>query len=403
MSLAEAVPRTAPATKKVSIVDCDVHLDPKFAEDFAEFMPEPYRTRYYSRDLEVAHDNALFYPPPQNLARLDAIPPSGGPLGTDPEYVELQLLQQTGIDYAVIGPLGPRAKHWDAEYDAAFASALNSWLAARWLDGPNNWHGRYRGSIHVSPMDPAAAVREIHKWAEHPYFVSVFILADGLVSWGQPQYREMLRTAAHYKLPVATHLLRHTGIRSMSPVGFPSYHLEILPAWSLPYVNHLASLLFEGVFEEIPDLKYVNVEGGTAWIAPLLWRLDRHWELLKDEIPNCRRRPSEYIREHVRWTTQPLEEPSPPRHLNKMLEWAHADEVLMFSSDYPHYDYDDPSFIRSRLPVEWRERILGLNAIELYGLPTERPLDRLDTSETPNRFLAKPRTAAEAHAMAMPE
>jgi predicted TIM-barrel fold metal-dependent hydrolase len=41
--------------------------------------------------------------------------------------------------------------------------------------------------------------------------------------------------------------------------------------------------------------------------------------------------------------------------------------MLMFASDYPHWDIDDQTFLR--LPDAWREQVMDGNARALYGLP----------------------------------
>ena len=51
------------------------------------------------------------------------------------------------------------------------------------------------------------------------------------------------------------------------------------------------------------------IEGGFAWLAPLMWRMDRAFELLGSEAPKLTAPPSEVIREHVWLTTQPMDEP----------------------------------------------------------------------------------------------
>jgi predicted TIM-barrel fold metal-dependent hydrolase len=41
--------------------------------------------------------------------------------------------------------------------------------------------------------------------------------------------------------------------------------------------------------------------------------------------------------------------------------------MLLFASDYPHWDFDDPVLVR--LPAAWREQVMDANARELYRLP----------------------------------
>ena len=49
-----------------------------------------------------------------------------------------------------------------------------------------------------------------------------------------------------------------------------------------------------------------------------------------------------------------------------------AERTVMFSSDYPHWDNDDPRRILRRVPPPVRARILGETAAELYGLDAAR-------------------------------
>ena len=45
-----------------------------------------------------------------------------------------------------------------------------------------------------------------------------------------------------------------------------------------------------------------------------------------------------------------------------------ADRVLMFASDYPHWDFDSPIAAFPKVPQQLGERIFWRNAQELYGL-----------------------------------
>ena len=51
------------------------------------------------------------------------------------------------------------------------------------------------------------------------------------------------------------------------------------------FADQLTSLVCEGVFERFPELRIVLIEGGIAWLPPLMWRLDRAWRLLRAEAP----------------------------------------------------------------------------------------------------------------------
>jgi predicted TIM-barrel fold metal-dependent hydrolase len=130
----------------------------------------------------------------------------------------------------------------------------------------------------------------------------------------------------------------------------------------------VTSFIMEGVFERYPTLKVVLLESGFAWLPSLGWRLDKLWKRLKDEVPHLKRAPSEYLREHFWVSTQPMEEPEEPDHLMEMMAWIGFDRI-MFASDYPHWDFDDPFLaLPPSLDERQRTQIYSANAHAFYRL-----------------------------------
>jgi predicted TIM-barrel fold metal-dependent hydrolase len=130
----------------------------------------------------------------------------------------------------------------------------------------------------------------------------------------------------------------------------------------------VTSFVMEGVFERYPELKVVLIECGFGWLPALGWRLDKHWKRLKDEVPHLKMAPSEYIRKHFWVTTQPMEEMENPDHLLEVMNWIGFDRI-MFSSDYPHWDFDDPFVsLPPSLTDAQRQAVYAGNARALYRL-----------------------------------
>jgi uncharacterized protein len=122
------------------------------------------------------------------------------------------------------------------------------------------------------------------------------------------------------------------------------------------------------VLERFPKLKIILIEAGLAWLPALMWRMDRNWHRMRDEVPHVTRPPSEIVRSHFWTSTQPMEEPENRKHLLDVLEWIGTDRV-MFASDYPHWDFDDPErALPPEIGPELRSRILYDNAARLFGL-----------------------------------
>ena len=352
------------ATTPVRIVDADVHPLPRSPEELREHLPKAWRS--VTSQLLGSYSLVLYLPPAQPL-RGDAVGPDGGVAGSDPEFTEFQLIEQAGVDVGVLLPLVRTFANPD--YETALCQATNDWLAATWL-GEYNRRGRWYGSINVPACDPQAAAREIERWGDHPRFVQVRLNAYGDAPFGDPRYDPIYEAATRHGLPVAVHFSKGAGMSLLTPVGFLSYFFEHHALYPVTYAAHLVSLVCGGAFDRFPELRFVFVEGGFGWVLPLLWRLENHWTALHGAGG---RRPTDYVREHVRFTSQPLDEPEHRRDLQTMLELSDAASILLFSSDYPHWDFDDPRRVSLKFPDSARTRILRDNALELYGIPGEVP------------------------------
>jgi predicted TIM-barrel fold metal-dependent hydrolase len=198
--------------------------------------------------------------------------------------------------------------------------------------------------------------------------VQVLLLVRTDEPLGRRRYWPIYEAAVRNGLPVGVHF----GGGRANPLtgsGWPSFYIEDHTAMAQAFQAQLVSLVVEGVFERFPTLKVVLIEGGFGWVPSLMWRLDKHWARLRDEVPHLSRRPSEYVRDHIWFTTQPIEEPPDPRQLLTVFDNMGGTDKILFSTDYPHWDFDDPDrAIRAKLDPEARARIFGGNAMALYGL-----------------------------------
>jgi predicted TIM-barrel fold metal-dependent hydrolase len=366
-------PRTPPAERiAVRCVDSDVHPTPRRGV-LTQYIPEPWRSRYFT-----SHPvgETIFYDAPDyahsKAMRVDSFPPDGEFACSDPDMALRQLIMEAGADIAILEP-GTRATRLP-ETNAALATATNLWQAEHWLDSHNNWHERWRGSICVAIDDPAASAAEISTWAEHPFMSQILIKSEPRPSWGDPKYDPVWAAATKYDITVSCHLGRsqHEQL-PMPPVGFPSYNHDFMVSYSLLAANQVMSLIFDGVFDRFPTLRIVFVEHAFTWILPLMWRMDKIYEARKSWL-DIKRKPSEYVKDHIKWTTQPLDYPEDKTELTRAFEWMECEKILLYSSDYPHWTFDDPRWLVKHLPEHTREAIMFRNGIETYKLPETVPV-----------------------------
>ena len=75
------------------------------------------------------------------------------------------------------------------------------------------------------------------------------------------------------------------------------------------------------------------------------------------------------MRQNFWVSTQPMEEPENPEDLRRILSWIGWDRVL-FATDYPHWDFDDPAFaLPLRIGETQRRQFFLENAKALYRQP----------------------------------
>lgn len=349
----------------VPIIDADIHptLDPG---RIAEFLPEPWSGRFASGNRMPG---TLGYWNTAGFHQADAVTDNGQSIASRPDTLARLFFDVYGLEYGILNSesaihvgVGP-----ETNFGAAVLSAMNDVMVSDWLPVDS----RFRASINVGPSDPEFASQEIHRLGEHPGMVQVMMGSGARIPYGQRFYHPIYAAAVEHDLPVAIHP-GNEGVGITGPpnaAGYPSSYIEWHATLVTSYISHLVSLITEGVFVKFPTLKFVLVEGGVSWIPPILWRLDKNWKALRQTVPWLERPPSEYAREHILVTTQPLEEPDDTQHLRAILEMIDVDNMLMFSSDYPHWDGDTPDFAARAFTKDEKLRVMSGTARDLYRLP----------------------------------
>ncbi|MFZ0217281.1 MAG: amidohydrolase family protein [Candidatus Dormiibacterota bacterium] len=350
------------------IVDGDIHVQPASPQALAEHLPKVWRD--YQAQFGSRGASGIAYPRAnQFAARTDSWPPGGLPPGSDLDFLRRQLLDTWGISYGILNPLLGAGTQRNLDFGAALASAINDWQIAEWLEP----EPRLRGSLSVAYEDGELAAREIDRLGDDRRFAQVLLSIRTAEPLGRRKYWPMFEAAVRHDLPIGIHVGGASGNPS-SAAGFHSFYIEDHTGWPMAYQSQVISLIAEGVFERFGDLKIVLIEGGLAWLAPLLWRLDDTQRRLGQEVPQVRRAPSSYLREHLWITTQPMEEPPRPGQFQRLLDQLDMNDHLLFATDYPHWDFDSPDLaIPAPLDPEVHRAIMGGNASRLYRLPPEPP------------------------------
>lgn len=356
-----------PARARLSVVDCDVHHALRSQADLHPFLSRRWREHLdtYGLRMPVPFTGSSPYPKAAPaLSRTDSWPPDGGPPGSDLAFMRTQLLDRYNVEHGLLHLLSPTGMDQrNQEFGAALCRAINEWQVEAWTSRET----RLKAAIVLPGEDAAAAVAEIEHWAGHPGFVQVAMTTHAIEPLGRRRYWPIYEAAVAHGLPVGLHTSGFNG-HAVTPAGWPSFYVEEQHEVAISQQATAISLVCEGVFARLPTLRVVVVEAGFAWVPSVAWRLDRNWARMRDEVPHLSRPPSEYMRENLWFTTQPVDEPDRPEDLRAVLDWMGWDRVL-FATDYPHWDMDNPDLaFKLRMSRAERQMIYADNARAVYGL-----------------------------------
>ncbi|MBW0102415.1 amidohydrolase family protein [Pseudonocardia sp. KRD291] len=341
-----------------AIVDASVHVRPRSQAEFRAYLPRLWKTR------RLPSGDGYYYPNPAGN-HLRETYSDAGPPGSDPDLLHRHLITDGGVDRVVLHPLTLGLLP-DIDLLGAVCSATNAWLADTWL-GPT--HDRFHGTIRVAPGDPVAAVAEIERWAAHPGFVQVGVPMQSLQPYGKRQFWPVWEAAAAHGLPVCVHADAETGVEhAPTPAGYLHTHFGHAAVAPFMFVNHLTSLMTEGVLDHLPGLRVVFADGGFDLLGPMMWRLDKDYRAMRVDMPWMTRLPSEYLAEQVRFVAHRMDGPDDAAVAGEWLSMVDADRLLVYGSNYPNWDFLPPGLVYPDAAAEARERILHGNATRLYEL-----------------------------------
>ena len=121
------------------------------------------------------------------------------------------------------------------------------------------------------------------------------------------------------------------------------------------------------MFTKYPALKVVLIESGVTWLPAFLWRLTKFWRGVRAEVPWVERPPYEIVRDHVRLTIQPFDGPNEPEAVARLVDQLQSDDMLLFSSDFPHWQFDGDEIMPVGIPQRLNTKIRRDNALATYG------------------------------------
>ncbi|MBW8783276.1 MAG: amidohydrolase [Novosphingobium sp.] len=188
---------------------------------------------------------------------------------------------------------------------------------------------------------------------------------------GHPHWDPLWEVCVDKRVPVNFHIgASETAIDWMGQQGWPSlpYDLRSGISGAMIFFNNgkvVSNLIYAGVPERFPQIKFVSVESGVGWVPFLKEALD--YQLVEiAETKHFHKKPSEYFASNFYFCFWFEKD-----DISHTLHRVGIDNCL-FETDFPHptslYPIDNLEERLAALSTEDRVKVLSLNAAKLYDI-----------------------------------
>jgi predicted TIM-barrel fold metal-dependent hydrolase len=358
----------------VGAIDCDIHPGVPDIKSLLPYMSDFWQESFVDRGIDGF--DMMSYPLNAPITCRPDWRVSGQRPGASLDAMRAQALDNFGIGTAICNPLTGGQVAVSESMGAAICSAVNDWIRQHWLDR----EPRLRASIVVPAQAPLLAAEEIDRCADDHRFVQVLMPAAGEMMLGRSYYWPIWEAATRHGLPIGIHagsMYRY----APTATGWTSHYVHDYVANSQLFEDQLLSLISNGVFNKFPDLKFVLLESGVSWLPNFLWRSVKTWRGVRAEVPWVNRSPAEIIRENVRLTIQPFDAPDRDA-VERIVEQIDADHMLLFASDYPHWQFEGDAIVPPGLSADMQRKIRLENPLQTYSRLKEPRLTEPHVKET---------------------
>jgi predicted TIM-barrel fold metal-dependent hydrolase len=269
-----------------------------------------------------------------------------------------------------VSPFGAGLMTYQYEQDAEIwwegCRSHNRWLADFCAETP----GRRAGVGLITIDDIDRAVAEVRWLREKRVFGGIVlpVHTNDQPFYNHPRYEPLWSVCEELDMPIHTHSGWTPNYGNLDgSLGIFLYEIS----WFAHRPFHF--LVWSGVFERHPALKFVMTEQGATWVVSALAELDKQYELpmfrhMRRKLP---RKPSEYFRQNAFIGAAFMDGDA------AAARYEIGVDKLMWGSDYPHIEGTWPHTAEKleqafgNVPRAEVEQILGATAAEVYGFDLE--------------------------------
>jgi predicted TIM-barrel fold metal-dependent hydrolase len=278
-------------------------------------------------------------------------------------------MNMMSIDYSIMfpTPMLHLSLHPAPEVEVTLARAYTKWLTTELLPQDD----RIKTFVYLPFNDAAASLKMVEEFGDDPGVLGFMVTSVRYRPVHANEYAPVYSAIQDSGKVLAFHAGYNWHDQGLSQLNkFISAHAL---GFTFSNIIHLTNMIVNAIPERFPRLKLMWLESGLAWIPFIMQRLDNEYLMRTSECPGLKKLPSEYMKD-MWFSTQPMERTASMNVLQAAFEIIDGENTLVYSSDYPHWDFDTPAVIYDLpfLSEQGRRNILGGNACKVFGLPTHK-------------------------------
>jgi aminocarboxymuconate-semialdehyde decarboxylase len=306
-------------------IDMDSHFAPR---DEFEYMPDEFKrlAPYWVTDdqgryltmltpgrTHFAHRTGQFQPKPRRLGDCDV-------------DARLRDLDAMGIDVQLLCPeFSSYCYEMDAELTAAMAASSNQAVGKVLKAHPD----RFVAAAIIPTQDVRFSLEEAQRALELGFQSFYMKSAQGGKNLDDTHFWPLYNFCNKHNVPICVH-------STNQDLGVTTHTDRLGEHWSFPvgsmsdYFFGVCSLIYSGIFDRYPNLRFAFAEVGAAWL-PWLWdRMSITYEMDEGSRRKTKKHPTEYLVENIYVNVDPTE-----RALGFICKNLSSKNLLL-GTDYPH-------------------------------------------------------------------
>ena len=286
---------------------------------------------------------------------------------TDVDTLRFDFMREQKVDMQVLSCTNPVPDTVPSEEAVTVCREANDILAGIVKKHPD----RFAAFATLPMANPAEAARELERCVREHHFVGTLITGTWQGKfYDDPMFFPIFEKAAELDVPISWHpefpaakIQTHYFISDNYPLASGMQFATAGFGWHLDVGLHMTRLVLSGIFDKLPNLKFIS----GHWGETIPFMLDRMDQIMRPQATGLKKKISDYFHENIWYTPSGILSKDQFEYMVKVF----GAERIIWALDYPYVPFQTCSadfLLNANLTEAEKELIAHGNAEKLLHL-----------------------------------